>query len=143
MPPLLKRASSTEDQTALAAGTPGRELCGLGEVVIFLLEAAAIGLGLRREAHHELKRSGGFAAAATRARRPARARRQDADGICPRHTQACRVPGAIADSATAEDLRRFQLAMVDHGATPATIKSTLSAFQFFLDVTLGRGELIT
>ena len=37
--------------------------------------------------------------------------------------------GRSPDTATAEDLRRFQLDLVDHGATPATINATLSALK--------------
>lgn len=50
--------------------------------------------------------------------------------------------GRSPDTATAEDLRRFQLDLVDQGATPATINSTLSGLKFFFDVTLGHGELM-
>ncbi|MHB9050888.1 MAG: integrase [Thiomonas sp. 13-66-29] len=50
--------------------------------------------------------------------------------------------GRSPDTATAEDLRRFQLDMVDHGASPTTINSTLSGLKFFFDVTLGHGELM-
>jgi site-specific recombinase XerD len=50
--------------------------------------------------------------------------------------------GRSPDTASAEDLRRFQLDLVDQGATPATINSTLSALKFFFDVTLGQGELM-
>jgi site-specific recombinase XerD len=46
------------------------------------------------------------------------------------------------DTATAEDLRTFQLHMVDTGTAPPTINSTLSGLKFFFDVTLGRGELM-
>jgi site-specific recombinase XerD len=46
------------------------------------------------------------------------------------------------DTATAEDLRAFQLHMVDTGTAPPTINSTLSGLKFFFDVTLGRGELL-
>ena len=46
------------------------------------------------------------------------------------------------DTATAEDLRAFQLHMVDTGTSPPTINSTLSGLKFFFDVTLGRGELM-
>ena len=45
------------------------------------------------------------------------------------------------DTATAEELRTFQLHMVDTGTAP-TINSTLSGLKFFFDVTLGRGELM-
>ena len=41
------------------------------------------------------------------------------------------------DTATAEELRAFQLHMVDTGTTPPTINSTLSGLKFFFDVTLG------
>ena len=50
--------------------------------------------------------------------------------------------GRSPDTATAEDLRRFQLDMVDHGTAPPTINSTLSGLKFFFDVTLGHGELM-
>ena len=46
------------------------------------------------------------------------------------------------DTATAEELRAFQLHMVDTGTAPPTINSTLSGLKFFFDVTLGRGELM-
>src|SRR5580765_3297537 len=46
------------------------------------------------------------------------------------------------DTATAEELRAFQLHMVDTGTAPPTINSTLSGLKFFFDVTLGRGELL-
>src|SRR6478735_12635461 len=46
------------------------------------------------------------------------------------------------DTATAEDLRAFQLYMVDTGTSPPTINSTLSGLKFFFDVTLGHAELM-
>ena len=46
------------------------------------------------------------------------------------------------DTATAEDLRAFQLHMVDTGTSPPTINSTLSGLKFFFDVTLGHAELL-
>ena len=46
------------------------------------------------------------------------------------------------DSATAEDLRAFQLHMVESGTAPPTINSTLSGLKFFFDVTLGHAELL-
>ena len=46
------------------------------------------------------------------------------------------------DTATAEDLRRFQLHMVDQGASPITINATLTALKFFFEITLSRGELL-
>ena len=46
------------------------------------------------------------------------------------------------DTATAEELRSFQLHMVDTGTSPGTINATLSGLKFSFDVTLGRGELM-
>ncbi|MCW5657104.1 MAG: site-specific integrase [Burkholderiaceae bacterium] len=46
------------------------------------------------------------------------------------------------DTATAEELRSFQLHLVDTGTSPTTINGTLSGLKFFFDVTLGRGELM-
>jgi site-specific recombinase XerD len=46
------------------------------------------------------------------------------------------------DTATAEDLRAFQLHMVNTGTSAPTINSTLSGLKFFFDVTLGHGELM-
>ena len=46
------------------------------------------------------------------------------------------------DTATADELRRFQLHMVDTGTSPTTINGTLSGLKFFFDVTLGRAELM-
>ena len=46
------------------------------------------------------------------------------------------------DTADADELRRFQLHMVDTGTSPTTINGTLSGLKFFFDVTLGRAELL-
>jgi len=46
------------------------------------------------------------------------------------------------DSATVEDLRRFQLHLVDRGISPITLNATLTGLKFFFDVTLDRGELM-
>jgi integrase/recombinase XerD len=46
------------------------------------------------------------------------------------------------DTATVEDLRRFQLHLVDEGTSPITLNATLTGLKFFFDVTLGRGELM-
>lgn len=46
------------------------------------------------------------------------------------------------DTATADDLRTFQLHMVETGTSPPTINSTLSGLKFFFDVTLDHGELM-
>lgn len=46
------------------------------------------------------------------------------------------------DTATVEDLRRFQLYLVDQGASPITLNATITGLKFFFEVTLGRGELM-
>jgi len=46
------------------------------------------------------------------------------------------------DTASAEDLRRFQLEMVDGGASPITVNATITGLKFFFDVTLDRAELM-
>jgi integrase/recombinase XerD len=43
---------------------------------------------------------------------------------------------------TVEDLRRFQLHLVDTGTSPMTLNATLSGLKFFFDVTLDRAELM-
>lgn len=45
------------------------------------------------------------------------------------------------DTATTEDVRRFQLCQHEAGAGPATINSTVSALRFLFAVTLGRRDL--
>jgi integrase len=46
------------------------------------------------------------------------------------------------DTATVEDLRNFQLYLVDAGTSPITLNATLTGLKFFFDITLGRGELM-
>jgi site-specific recombinase XerD len=46
------------------------------------------------------------------------------------------------DTATVEDLRRFQLHMVDRGSSPITLNATITGLKFFFGVTLDRGELM-
>ena len=46
------------------------------------------------------------------------------------------------DTATAEELRSFQLHLVDAGTSPITLNATLSGLKFFFDVTLDQGHLL-
>jgi site-specific recombinase XerD len=46
------------------------------------------------------------------------------------------------DTATAEDLRRFQLHLVEHGVSRPSLNAAVTALQFFFDVTLGRAEVM-
>lgn len=49
--------------------------------------------------------------------------------------------GRSPDTATAEDLRRFQLHLTETGIRPPTINGTVSALRFFFTVTLGRADV--
>jgi integrase/recombinase XerD len=46
------------------------------------------------------------------------------------------------ETATVEDLRNFQLHLVDTGTSPITLNATLTGLKFFFDVTLGHIELM-
>jgi len=50
--------------------------------------------------------------------------------------------GRSPDTATAEDLRRFQLHLVDQGTSPITLNATITGLKFFFDTTLNHGELM-
>lgn len=50
--------------------------------------------------------------------------------------------GRSPDTATIEDLRRFQLHLVDTGIGPVTINATITGLKFFFDITLSRPELM-
>jgi hypothetical protein len=46
------------------------------------------------------------------------------------------------DTASAEDLRNFQLHLVDTGCSPITLNATITGLKFFFDITLSRPELM-
>lgn len=46
------------------------------------------------------------------------------------------------DTACVEDLRNYQLHLVDHGISPASLNSAISGLKFFFNVTLDRGDLV-
>ena len=48
--------------------------------------------------------------------------------------------GRSPDTATAEDLRTFQLHLTQTGANPPTINATVTALRFFFKVTVDRPE---
>lgn len=56
--------------------------------------------------------------------------------------QFARFLGRSPDTATVEDLRNYQLHLVDHGTSPVTLNSAISGLKFFFDVTLGQPELM-
>jgi integrase/recombinase XerD len=49
--------------------------------------------------------------------------------------------GRSPDTATAEDLRRYQLHLTNSGTHPPRINATVSALRFFFSVTLDRAEV--
>jgi integrase/recombinase XerD len=49
--------------------------------------------------------------------------------------------GRSPDTASGDDIRRFQLAQVKQGAQPPTVNTQASALRFFLAITLGRADL--
>ena len=51
--------------------------------------------------------------------------------------------GYSPDTATDEDLRRFQLDMVDKGTSPITLNATIVALNFLFTVTLGRPDVMS
>jgi integrase/recombinase XerD len=50
--------------------------------------------------------------------------------------------GRAPDTASSEDLRRFQLALVDHCTSPITINATLTGLKFFFEITLEQPTLL-
>ena len=50
--------------------------------------------------------------------------------------------GRSPATATIEELRRFQLHLVDAGTGPVTINATITGLKFFFDVTLGQPEVM-
>ena len=50
--------------------------------------------------------------------------------------------GRSPETASAEDLRHFQLSLVDQGCSPITLNATIVGLNFLFDITLGRPELM-
>ena len=51
--------------------------------------------------------------------------------------------GRSPDTASDEDLRRYQLHCVDRGVSPITLNATITGLKFFFEVTLKRPELMS
>src|SRR5260370_31356 len=51
--------------------------------------------------------------------------------------------GRSPDTASAEDLRRYQLHCVDRGVSPITLNATITGLKFFFEVTISRPELMS
>ena len=50
--------------------------------------------------------------------------------------------GLSPDTASVEDLRNYQLHLVDAGTSPISLNAAITGLKFFFDITLGRGELM-
>lgn len=50
--------------------------------------------------------------------------------------------GGSPDAATVEDLRRYQLHLVDQGISPISLNATITGLKFFFEVTVDRPELM-
>ncbi len=50
--------------------------------------------------------------------------------------------GRSPDSATVENLRRYQLHLVDQGTSPVSLNAAITGLKFFFEVTLDQGELM-
>ena len=50
--------------------------------------------------------------------------------------------GRSPDTATVEELRNYQLHLVDSGTSPISINAAIFGLKFFFDITLDRGELM-
>src|SRR5213080_42250 len=51
--------------------------------------------------------------------------------------------GRSPDTVTVEELRRYQLHLVDHGTSPVSINAAITGLKFFFEVTLDRRDLIS
>jgi integrase/recombinase XerD len=56
--------------------------------------------------------------------------------------QFTRFLGASPDTATVEDLRRYQLHLVDRGTSPISLNAAISGLKFFFEITLDRSDLM-
>jgi integrase/recombinase XerD len=50
--------------------------------------------------------------------------------------------GRRPDTATVEDLRRYQLHLVDHGISPVSLNAAITGLKFFFDITLNQPQLM-
>src|SRR5574338_1051595 len=50
--------------------------------------------------------------------------------------------GRSPDTASVEDLRNYQLHLVDHGISPVSLNAAITGLKFFFDVTLDHAELM-
>src|SRR3989304_4157010 len=56
--------------------------------------------------------------------------------------QLAKFLGRTPDTATVEDLRNYQLHLVDHGISPVSLNAAITGLKFFFEVTVGDVELM-
>ena len=66
--------------------------------------------------------------------------REDAVPVCSRSPAICQIPWSIPETASVEELRNYQLHLVDHGTSPASLNAAICELKFFFGVTLDRPE---
>ena len=96
-----------------------------------------------RSFSHEHFHTQDLTAASTHDRRYAhpQARAQDPERLYPCCTRFHRLVRSLAHRAGPEDLRLFQLHLVDKGVSPISINSMQTGLRFFFDITLNRPEV--
>jgi integrase/recombinase XerD len=50
--------------------------------------------------------------------------------------------GRAPDTTTVEDLRRYQLHLVDHGVSPVSLNAAITGLKFFFEITLHDPDLM-
>jgi site-specific recombinase XerD len=56
--------------------------------------------------------------------------------------QFARFLGRAPDTATDEDLRRYQLHLVDHGISPSSLNATITGLRFFFEITVKHADVM-
>lgn len=51
--------------------------------------------------------------------------------------------GSSPDAASVEDLRRYQLYLVDQGTSPVALNAAITGLKFFFEITAGHAELMS
>ena len=125
-------------------GAADQAVVGAETEDLFMLWNEAIGLASRQEQNHGLIDS---------THQPLRQRMIDdmrmrklADKTQHHYIRAVRqfagFLGRSPDTASVEDLRRYQLHLVDRGISPVSLNAAITGLKFFFEVTLDHGELM-
>ncbi len=73
----------------------------------------------------------------------AQTRTPNAGRVYPCRTEVGQIFRRPPETATTEELRNFQLHLVDQGVPPITLNATITGQKFFFEVTVGHGEVMT